>query len=86
MVFTAAPDSGYQVKGWYSDASCTQSIVGTQAEQKTYIIPELTGNVSVYVSFEPVPTYEITVDIIGTKQGTVTAAVNSQAADLYGEA
>ena len=86
VVFTAAPGSGYQVKGWYSDASCTQPIVGTQAEQKTYIIPELTGNVSVYVSFEPVPTYEITVDIIGTKQGTVTAAVNSQAADLYGEA
>lgn len=82
VVFTAAPDSGYQVKGWYSDETCTQPIAGTQAEQKTYIIPDLTGNVSVYVAFEPVPTYEITVDIIGTKQGTVTAAVNGQAADL----
>ena len=78
VTFTAAPAAGYQVKQWYSAATGGTEI-GT-AESKEYQITNLTENTGVYVQFEPIPSYEITVNVTG--QGSVTATVNDEAATI----
>ncbi len=80
ITFTAEPEAGYQVKGWYSDEEGTIPIGGGLAEQLSYTIDSLTADASVYVAFEPVPVYEITVTSTGN--GAVTAAVNNAPAEL----
>lgn len=49
--FTASPNSGYQVEGWYSDASCT---VGNRLQSggNSYDAGTLTAAETVYVKFE----------------------------------
>lgn len=80
VTFTAAPAAGYQVKQWYSaDSGADGSEIGT-AESKEYQITNLTENTGVYVQFEPIPSYEITVNVTG--QGSVTATVNDEAATI----
>ena len=78
ITFTAAPAAGYQVKQWYSAATGGTEI-GT-AESEEYQITNLTENTGVYVQFEPIPSYEITVNVTG--QGSVTATVNDEAATI----
>ena len=78
ITFTATPAAGYQVKQWYSAATGGTEI-GT-AESKEYQITNLTENTGVYVQFEPIPSYEITVNVTG--QGSVTATVNDEAATI----
>ena len=80
ITFTAVPAEGYQVKQWYSAATGGTEI-GT-AESKEYQIMNLTENTGVYVQFEPIPSYEITVNVTG--QGSVTATVNGEAATISG--
>nr|MCR5825943.1 S-layer homology domain-containing protein [Oscillospiraceae bacterium] len=72
--FTATAAEGRQVKGWYSDAEGTATIPETAAEQTVYSIESLTAPLSVYVAFEPIPTYTVTV--VATGMGSVTAQVN----------
>ena len=80
VTFTAAPAAGYQVKQWYSaDSGADGSEIGT-AESKEYQITNLTENTGVYVRFEPIPSYDITVNVTG--QGSVTATVNDEAATI----
>ena len=74
VVFTATPADGYRVKGWYRDAGATMAIPGTTFEQNSYTLENLLADTSVYVAFEPIPTYDITVTVTGL--GTVTATVN----------
>ena len=80
VVFTATPADGYRVKGWYSDAAGTAPIPGTTFEQNSYTIENLLADASVYVAFESIPTYDITVNVTGL--GTVTATVNGVAAEI----
>ena len=83
VVFTAQPESGYRVKGWYSNEGGTTAIDGTKVEQETYTIDSLTAEANVYVAFEKIPTYEITVTTTGL--GHVTAKVNHVDAEITGE-
>ena len=82
VVFTAQPESGYRVKGWYSNEGGTTAIDGTKVEQETYTIDSLTAEANVYVAFEKIPTYEITVTTTGL--GHVTAKVNHVDAEITG--
>ena len=38
LTFTAQPETGFQVAGWYSDAAGSTVIPGTAAEQNSYTI------------------------------------------------
>ena len=78
ITFTATPAAGYQVKQWYN-AATSGTEIGV-AENTTYEIKNLTANESVYVQFEPIPTYNITVNVSG--QGSVTAMVNEKPATI----
>lgn len=49
VTFTATPNDGYKVGGWYSDSSCTQQISGTSTAD-TYTT-KITANTRVYVKF-----------------------------------
>ncbi|MCI6567546.1 MAG: S-layer homology domain-containing protein [Dysosmobacter sp.] len=80
VVFTATPADGYRVKGWYSHADGTAAIPGTTFEQNSYTLENLLANTSVYVAFEPIPTYDITVTVTGL--GAVTATVNGETAEI----
>ncbi len=64
VTFTATPAKGYRVKGWYSDEAGTERIPGTTAEQNSYTIENMSGDVSVYVVYELI-TYTITFDTDG---------------------
>ena len=82
ITFTATPAAGYQVKQWYSaESGATGTEIGT-AESEEYQITNLTENTGVYVQFEPIPSYEITVNVTG--QGSVTATVNGEAVPISG--
>ena len=77
IVFTAQPKDGYQVKGWYTAAD---AITGTTSEQNNYTITNLTDEATVYVAFEPIPTYDITLSTTGL--GHITATVNGKDAKI----
>lgn len=80
IVFTAQPEDGYQVKGWYTAADGTTEIADTASEQNRYTITNLTDEATVYVAFEPIPTYEITISTTGF--GHVTATVNGTETEI----
>ena len=80
IVFTAQPKDGYQVKGWYTAADGTTAITGTTSEQNSYTITNLTDEATVYVAFEPIPTYDITLSTTGL--GHITATVNGKDAKI----
>lgn len=80
ITFTAAPAAGYRVAGWYADAEGTQQLDGTEAEQLTYETTNLVAALSVYVRFEEIPEYEISLSTEGL--GDVTATVNGKPAEF----
>lgn len=80
IVFTAQPKDGYQVKGWYTAAEGGSAIPDTTSEQNSYTITNLTDEATVYVAFEPIPTYEITISTTGF--GHVTATVNGTETEI----
>ena len=80
IVFTAQPEDGYQVKGRYTPADGTTEIADTASEQNRYTITNLTDEATVYVAFEPIPTYDITISTTGF--GHVTAAVNGTETEI----
>ena len=80
IVFTAQPKDGYQVKGWYTAAEGGSAIPDTTSEQNSYTITNLTDEATVYVAFEPIPTYDITLSTTGL--GHVTATVNGKNTDI----
>ena len=49
VTFTALPNTGYEVAGFYSDASCTSSL--QSGNTTTYTIGSLSSAVTVYVKF-----------------------------------
>ena len=80
IVFTAQPKDSYQVKGWYTAADGTTEIADTASEQNRYTITNLTDEATVYVAFEPIPTYDITLSTTGL--GHITATVNGKDAKI----
>ena len=80
IVFTAQPKDGYQVKGWYTAAEGGSAIPDTTSEQNSYTLTNLTDEATVYVAFEPIPTYDITLSTTGL--GHVTATVNGKNTDI----
>lgn len=80
IVFTAQPKDGYQVKGWYTAAEGGSAIPDTTSEQNSYTITNLTDEATVYVAFEPIPTYDITLNTTGL--GHITATVNGKNTDI----
>lgn len=74
IVFTAVPETGYQVKGWYADDVGENEISGTAPEQNSYTIDNLLQAADVYAAFEKIPIYDIKVGTTG--RGRVTATVN----------
>lgn len=50
VTFTATPNSGYEVEGWYSDSDCKNAI--TDAGTKTYYEVTVNSNTNVYVKFK----------------------------------
>ena len=80
IVFTAQPKDGYQVEGWYTAADGTTEIADTASEQNSYTLTNLTDEATVYVAFEPIPTYDITLNTTGL--GHVTATVNGKDAKI----
>lgn len=52
--FTATPDVGYQVEGWYSNSGCTSKITAASTST-TYDAGTLTADKTVYVKFEAIP-------------------------------
>lgn len=75
VTFTATPNEGNYVEGWYSDAACNNRIPGT-GEETSYSVA-VYQNTSVYVKFAEKPTYTITLTKNGS--GKVFASVNDAA-------
>ena len=71
IVFTASPASGYEIVGWYSDASCTSSL--NNEKNTTYTIISLDAEVQVYVKFKET-THSVQVKSADINQGTVSPA------------
>jgi len=57
ITFTASPNTGYEVEGWYTNAACTAG--KHDAGSTTYTIASLSSDVTVYVKFIKT-TYNIT--------------------------
>ena len=65
--FTAKPNAGYQVEGWYSNSDCTSKITAA-GTSTTYDAGTLTADKTVYVKFEEMPATSH--NITYTEQGT----------------
>ena len=76
VTFTAAPADGYLVAGWYSDADMKTPIAGTAYEQNKYVLDGLNGITNVYVKFEKIPSYDITVGTDGSGNGSLEVYVD----------
>lgn len=65
LTFTAEPNDGYQILGWYSDETGKTPLGNGTAN--TYTINPLTGAASVFVAFEKIPasTYIVTFNANG---------------------
>ena len=63
--FTAKPDEGYQIEGWYKNSDCTTPI--DNRTNKTYTVT-ITGGTNVYVKFVEIPVNSH--NITYTAQGT----------------
>ena len=48
ITFTATPETGYEVEGWYTNAACTE---GKHDAGNTTYTTSITGNTNVYVKF-----------------------------------
>lgn len=79
IVFTAQPKDGYPVKGWYTAVDGTTEITGTASEQNEYTITSLTDEATVYVAFEPIPTYDITVLVMSPQRSTARTQISRTA-------
>jgi hypothetical protein len=85
ITIVASPATGYEVKGWYSDASCTSAYtsgsgdVTIESGNNTFKLASLNADTEVYPKFGP-KTYTITLeDMVPTTagQGSVTVTFNA---------
>ena len=71
VTFTATPNEGYAVEGWYSDAGCTNKIESA-GTNKTYTVT-VNADTNVYVKFRTAETYTVTFSSSDETYGTVSA-------------
>ena len=74
VTFTATPNEGYAVEGWYSDAGCTNKIEST-GTNKTYTV-KVNADTNVYVKFREAKKYTVTFRSSDETFGTVSAKRN----------
>lgn len=74
VTFTANPNKGYAVEGWYSDAGCTKKIDSTETN-KTYTV-KVNADTNVYVKFREAKEYTVTFSSNDPTFGTVSAEYN----------
>lgn len=93
VTFTATANKGYRFDGWYSDADCTNPIVG--ASNATYTVNNISQAVYAYAKFsavsynittEPVTNYSVVVKESAEYNSTVavTVTVTDNAYELNG--
>ena len=87
IVFTATPDLGYQVEGWYSDVDCTAKLgngYSISNENKICTISKLAKAETVYVKFKE-NTFDVTVTVNDAKGGTTEpSGLQSQICQVTG--
>ena len=71
VTFTANPNRGYAVEGWYNDAECTKKIESA-GTNKTYTVT-VNADTNVYVKFHTAETYTVTFSSSDETYGTVSA-------------
>lgn len=71
VTFTANPNKGYAVEGWYSDAGCTNKIESA-GTNKTYTVT-VNADTNVYVKFRTANTYTVNFSSSNETYGTVSA-------------
>ena len=71
VTFTANPNKGYAVEGWYNDAECTKKIE-TAGTNKTYTVT-VNADTNVYVKFHTAETYTVTFSSSDETYGTISA-------------
>ena len=71
VTFTATPNKGFAVEGWYSDAECTKKIESA-GTNKTYTVT-VNADTNVYVKFRTAETYTVTFSSSDETYGTVSA-------------
>lgn len=85
ITLVATPATGYEVKGWYSDASCTSAYtsgsggVTIESGNNTFKLASLNANTRVYPKFGP-KTYTITLEDMEpttSGQGSVSVTYNA---------
>lgn len=72
VIFTAAPDAGYQVADWHIDGTATGST------DLTYTVNNLTANIEAIVEFEEIPettTYEVVFGVLNEVGGDIGATL-----------
>lgn len=74
VTFTANPNKGYAVEGWYSVAGCTKKIDSTETN-KTYTV-KVNADTNVYVKFREAKEYTVTFSSNDPTFGTVSAEYN----------
>lgn len=71
VIFTANPNKGYAVEGWYNDAECTKKIESA-GTNKTYTVT-VNADTNVYVKFHTAETYTVTFSSSDETYGTISA-------------
>lgn len=71
VTFTANPNKGYAVEGWYNDAECTKKIESA-GTNKAYTVT-VNADTNVYVKFHTAETYTVTFNSSDETYGTVSA-------------
>lgn len=71
VTFTANPNKGYAVEGWYNDAECTKKIESA-GTNKTYTVT-VNADTNVYVKFHTAETYTVTFSSSDETYGTISA-------------
>lgn len=71
VTFTANPNKGYAVEGWYNDAECTKKIESALTN-KTYTVT-VNADTNVYVKFHTAETYTVTFSSSDETYGTISA-------------
>ena len=80
ITFTASPNTGYKVDGFYSDASCETEL--QSGASTTYTIASLGADVDVYVKFIPI-TYTITYNLnSGSNPGGAPTSFTIESSDV----
>lgn len=87
VIFTAVPKDGYLVEGWYSseeemNKEDGKPIEGTKYEQTEYTLDALEDNTTVYVKFEKIPSYDITIGQNGKGEGSLKVFLNDKEVNL----